>query len=53
MTSIYYQANRSYPLTQSEQEQVAQILKECEKSYPFPERGEALRQYSYDPADPA
>ena len=53
MTSIYYQANRSYPLNQSEQEQVSQILKECEKNYPFPERGEALRQYSYDPTDPA
>lgn len=52
MTSIYYQANRSYTLTQSEQEHVAQILKECEEGYPFPERGEALCQYSYDPADP-
>lgn len=28
MTSIYYQANRNYPLTQSEQEKIDQILKE-------------------------
>lgn len=36
MTSIYYRVNRSYPLTQIEQEQVAQILKECEANYPYP-----------------
>lgn len=52
MTSIYYQVNRSDTLTQKEQEQVSQILKECEESYPYPEKGEALCQYSYDPADP-
>jgi hypothetical protein len=52
MTSIYYQANRDYPLTQSEQEKIGQILKECEENYPFPGRGETLCQYSYDPADP-
>jgi hypothetical protein len=52
MTSIYYRANRSYPLSQSEQERVEKILKECEEKYPFPERGETLCQYPYDPADP-
>ncbi|MBE5973791.1 MAG: hypothetical protein E7251_04255 [Paenibacillaceae bacterium] len=52
MTSIYYQANRNYPLTQSEQEKIDQILKECEENYPFPGRGETLCQYSYDPAEP-
>ncbi|MBE5982319.1 MAG: hypothetical protein E7248_03315 [Paenibacillaceae bacterium] len=52
MTSIYYQANRNYPLTQSEQEQIVQILKECEENYPFPGRGETLCQYSYDLAEP-
>ncbi len=41
MTSIYYQANRNYPLTQSEQEKIDQILKECEENYPF--REEARR----------
>lgn len=52
MTSIYYQANRNYPLTQSEQEKIDQILKECEENYPFPGRGETLCQYSYDLAEP-
>ena len=52
MTSIYYQVNRSYPLTQAEQEQITQILKECEENYPYPGRGETLCQYSYDPEDP-
>lgn len=36
MTSIYYRANRSYPISQSEQERVEKILKECEEKYPFP-----------------
>ncbi len=52
MTSIYYQANRNYPLTQSEQEKVNQILIECIENNPFPERGETLCRYPYDPADP-
>ncbi|WP_353095619.1 hypothetical protein [Tissierella praeacuta] len=52
MTSIYYQVNRSYPLTKIEQDQITQILKECEASYPYLESGEALCQYSYDLADP-
>ncbi|MBE5980135.1 MAG: hypothetical protein E7249_13520 [Paenibacillaceae bacterium] len=52
MTSIYYQANRNYTLTQSEQEKIDQILKECEENYPFPGRGETLCQCSYDLAEP-
>ena len=54
MTSLYYQANRSCPLTPVEQERITQILRDSAACYPHVEIGETLCQYSRDlEEDPA